>query len=162
MNRITPNLWFDSEAEEAANFYASIFPNSSVGAKTHYSAEASKMAGRPVGSVMTVAFELDGNPFLGLNGGPIFKFNEAVSFIINCDTQQEIDHYWDGLTAGGGEPGPCGWLKDRFGVSWQVVPSMMSRVMAEGNDETIARIMKAVLQMKKLDMAELQRAYEGK
>ena len=161
MPGITPNLWFDTQAEEAARFYASVFPNSKVGAITHYSPEASRIAGRPEGSVMTVAFELDGTPFLALNGGPIFKFNESISFIINCKDQKEIDYYWEHMTAGGGQPSQCGWLKDRFGVSWQVVPENMKEIMARGDEDGMRRLMAELLKMTKLDVEALNRAYEG-
>jgi predicted 3-demethylubiquinone-9 3-methyltransferase (glyoxalase superfamily) len=162
MQKIMPNLWFDSEAEEAARFYTSIFKNSHVGAITRYDPETSRVANRPEGSVMTVAFELDGVPFLGLNGGPLFQFNESISFIVNCKDQEEIDYFWDRLTGGGGQPGQCGWLKDRFGVSWQIVPANMTEIMAAGGEEGQRRLMTALLQMTKLDIAALQRAYEGK
>lgn len=161
MHNITPNFWFDDQAEEAARFYAAIFPNSKVGAITRYSPEASQIAGRPEGSVMTVSFELDGEPFMALNGGPIFKFNESISFIVHCDTQKDIDYFWDRLTADGGQPGQCGWLKDRFGVSWQVVPSNMEEIMKRGDAEGQRRLMAALLKMTKLDVDALDRAYRG-
>jgi predicted 3-demethylubiquinone-9 3-methyltransferase (glyoxalase superfamily) len=163
MRTIIPNLWFDSQAEEAARFYTSVFPNSKVGQITRYSEDVSAVAGRPVGSVMTVEFELDGNPFLGLNGGPIFKFTEAVSFIINCDSQEEIDRYWSALTADGGAESQCGWLKDRFGLSWQLVPTELPQLLDGSKDpEAPARVMRSVLQMKKIDLDALRRAHEGR
>lgn len=162
MTRITPSLWFDKEAEEAARFYTSIFPNSRVGAVTRYTPEVSAVAGQPEGSVLTVAFELDGHPFLALNGGPLFRFNESISFIIDCRDQEEIDYYWDRLTADGGQPSQCGWLKDRFGVSWQVVPANMMELMESGDPEGRRRLMAALMPMGKLDIATLERAYAGR
>ena len=155
--KFTPNLWFDGNAEEAADFYCSVFPNSHVVGKSHYT----ESSPGETGAVMTVDFELDGQRFTGINGGPQFKFSEAISFLINCSDQEEVDHYWDKLVEGGGETGPCGWLKDRFGVSWQVVPEGMEEVFAEGDEERTDRVMKAMLQMTKLDVAELRRAADG-
>ena len=162
MNKITPCLWFDDNAEEAANFYTSIFRNSKVTHVARYGDAAAQAAGRPKGSVLTVTFELDGQPFTALNGGPVFKFNEAVSFMVNCDNQDELDHYWNTL-AEGGDPRAqqCGWLKDKFGVSWQIVPASIARMMTDPDPEKSNRVMGALLQMKKLDMGALQRAYEG-
>ena len=162
MRKITPNLWFDTQAEEAARFYVSIFPNSNINAVTHYTPEIAKAARMPEGTVLTVSFVLDGNPFLALNGGPIFKFSEAVSFIVECKDQREIDFYWDRLTAEGGQPGQCGWLKDRFGLSWQVVPEGIDRMMTDPDPEKSRRAGAAVMGMKKIDLAALTRAYEGK
>lgn len=159
-HRITPCLWFDSQAEDAAKLYVSIFPNSRMGKISRYGKEGFEIHGRPAGSVMTVEFELNGQPFTGLNGGPIFKFTEAVSFQIHCETQEEIDRYWTKLREGG-EEGPCGWLKDRFGLSWQVVPAILPQMMTSGNAAAADRVMKAFLQMKKFDIAALKRAYEG-
>lgn len=161
MKKIIPNLWFDDQAEEAARFYVSIFPNSKIGAITHYGDAASEIAGRPKGSVMTVAFELDGNPFLALNGGPLFQFNESISFIVECKTQDEIDRYWNAFTASGGSEQACGWLKDRYGVSWQIVPDFVSGQVEEKDPAKFERVMKALLGMKKLDIATLKRAAEG-
>jgi predicted 3-demethylubiquinone-9 3-methyltransferase (glyoxalase superfamily) len=162
IRKITPCLWFDSEAEEAASFYVGIFPNSKIGDISRFSAEGQEIHGKPPGSVMTVAFELDGQPFTALNGGPIFKFNEAVSLQINCDTQEEVDHYWKKLSAGG-DPNAqqCGWLKDKFGLSWQVVPTVLPKLMAGPDAAKSQRVMKALLAMKKLDIAELERAARG-
>ncbi len=157
MQRITPFLWFDHQAEEAANFYVSVFKNSKVTEVTHYTGE------EPVGekgAVMTVVFELDGEAFVALNGGPRFKFTEAVSFVVNCETQEEIDYYWEKLTAGGGEEVQCGWLTDKYGLSWQVVPARISE-WAKGK-EGFQRVMKAIMPMKKLDLAALQAAFDGK
>ena len=154
--RITPNLWFNTEAEEAAGFYTSVFKNSRVMSKTHYP----EGAPREAGMVMTVEFELDGQRFVGINGGPEFKFDEAVSFQINCETQDEVDYYWERLTDGG-EEGPCGWLKDRFGLSWQVVPSGMDEVFSDQDPERARRAMEAMLKMSKLDIAALRSAADG-
>ena len=158
--RITPCLWFDHQAEEAARFYTGIFPNSRITTITRYGTAGFEAHGRPAGSVMVVAFELDGQSFTALNGGPLFTFNEAVSLQVNCTTQEEIDDYWKKLSAGG-EEGPCGWLKDRFGLSWQVTPAFMDELFADENSPGAARAMESMLQMKKLDIAALRRAYEG-
>ncbi len=155
--KITPFLWFDKEAEEAANFYVSIFPNSKVGKIARFGAGAPG----PEGSVMTIAFELDGQPFAGINGGPIFKFSEAVSFVVNCADQAEVDHYWDKLTSDGGKESQCGWLKDRFGLSWQVVPTRLFELIGEDDAARSARVMAAVMQMVKLDIAKLEAAARG-
>jgi predicted 3-demethylubiquinone-9 3-methyltransferase (glyoxalase superfamily) len=151
-------LWFDNQAEEAANFYVSVFKNSKVKQITHYMGE--EPAGRK-GSVMTVSFELDGEEFVALNGGPQFKFTEAVSFVINCQTQAEIDYYWEKLTAGGGEEVQCGWLADRYGLSWQVVPTKFFDEWVK-DAAGLERVMNALMQMKKLDLAKLQAAFDGK
>lgn len=155
-NPIIPNLWFDTEAEEAAGFYTSVFPNSRVVTVTHYT----DAGPRPAGAVMTVEFELDGQPFVGINGGPEFTFSEAVSFQITCETQEEIDYFWDRLVAGG-EEGPCGWLKDRFGLSWQVVPTGMDALFADPDQGRAERAMRAMFTMTKLDIAALRRAANG-
>jgi predicted 3-demethylubiquinone-9 3-methyltransferase (glyoxalase superfamily) len=154
--KITPNLWFDTEAEEAADFYISVFPNSRVVHVARYTEAGPGEAG----TVMTVEFELDGNRFVGINGGPQFKFDEAVSFQIDCETQDDIDYYWERLTDGG-EEGPCGWLKDRFGLSWQVVPPGMHELFDDPDQARAERAMRVVLGMKKLDIAALQRAADG-
>ena|SRR5437762_9534249 len=157
MQRITPFLWFDDQAEEAANFYVSVFKNSKIKEISRYTGE------EPLGekgSVMTVAFELDGEEFVALNGGSRFKFTEAVSFVVNCQTQEEIDYYWEKLTADGGEEVQCGWLTDKFGLSWQVVPTKISEWA--GGGAGFQRVMKAVMPMKKLDLAALQAAFDGK
>ncbi len=153
--KITPFLWFDSQAEEAARFYASIFPNSSVGKVTRYG----KAGPGPEGSVMTVEFQLQGQSFVALNGGPIFQFTEAVSFVVNCETQNEVDHYWEKLTAGGAEV-QCGWLKDKFGLSWQIVPTVLPQLLGGANPEKSQRVMQAMFGMKKLDIRALQQAAE--
>jgi len=160
MQKITPFLWFNDQAEEAARFYASIFGNSKIGAITRYGAGGADVSGRPAGSVMTVALELAGQEFIALNGGPHFKFTEAVSFVVNCETQEEVDYYWDKLSAGG-EESQCGWLKDKFGLSWQIVPTVVSRYFSDKDPQRSQRVMQAVLQMKKIDLATLKRAYEG-
>ena len=159
--KITPFLWFDSQAEEAANFYVSIFKQSRIGAITRYDDEGSKAAGRPKGSVMTVEFELDGQKFTALNGGPHFKFTEAISLVVNCDDQKEVDHFWGKLSAGGQEV-QCGWLKDRFGLSWQVVPTALIEMLQDKDPEKSKRTMAAMLKMKKLDVDALKKAYDGR
>jgi predicted 3-demethylubiquinone-9 3-methyltransferase (glyoxalase superfamily) len=159
LKRIAPCLWFDDQGEEAARFYTSIFSNSRIVKIARYSDAGKEIHGRPAGSVMTVAFELDGLPFTALNGGPLFKFNEAISLQVNCETQQEIDYYWDKLSQGGDEGAKqCGWLKDKFGVSWQVVPNLLAEMELDDSPRA-QRVMTAVLKMKKLDIAALQKAY---
>ena len=161
-HRITPCLWFDDQAEEAAKFYTSIFPNSKVVAVTRYGEAGREVHGRPAGSVMTVEFELGGHTFTALNGGPVFKFNEAISFQVMCDTQEEVDYFWEKLSAGGDPKAQqCGWLKDRFGVSWQVVPRGMAEMLRDPGSQGAQRAMTAMLRMKKIDIAELKRAYAG-
>ena len=159
---ITPCLWFDTQAEEAAQFYCSVFGNSRITAVTRYPEAGQEVHKKPAGSVMVVAFELDGQPFTALNGGPDFKFDEAVSFQVMCETQDEVDHYWNKLTGEGGQEGPCGWLKDKFGLSWQVVPAAIAKMMTDPDAQKSARVMNAFLKMKKLDLAAIERAYAGK
>jgi len=159
--KITPFLWFDDQAEEAAQFYTSVFKNSKLGAVTRYDDEAARAAERPKGSVMTVDFELDGQPFTALNGGPVFKFTEAVSFVVNCQTQQEVDYFWEKLAAGGQEV-ECGWLKDRFGLSWQIVPTVLMEMLQDKDPAKARRAMAAMLTMKKLDIQGLKNAYDGR
>lgn len=160
MQKITPFLWFDKEAEEAVDFYVSIFKNAKKGAVTRYGKSTEEVSGKPAGSVMTVAFELEGQDFLALNGGPDFKFTEAVSFMINCDTQEEVDHYWDKLSEGGDEKAQqCGWLKDKYGLSWQVVPTVMDEMLRDAEIERSDRVMRAMLGMKKPDIRALRDAY---
>jgi predicted 3-demethylubiquinone-9 3-methyltransferase (glyoxalase superfamily) len=154
--QITPNLWFDTEAEDAANFYVSVFKNSRIVAVGRYT----EAGPREAGTVMTVEFELDGQRFVGINGGPEFTFDEAVSFAIECETQEEIDYYWERLTDGGSE-GPCGWCKDRFGLSWQVMPSGMGELFADSDPARAERAMTAMFGMKKLDIAALRAAADG-
>ena len=158
MPNITPFLWFDHQAEEAARFYAAIFPNSKVGKITRYP----EGAPGPAGGVMTVEFELDGRPFIALNGGPHFAFTEAVSFVIDCRDQAEVDHYWNGLLEGGGRPSQCGWLKDRYGLSWQVTPVQLNQLVERGSPEQAQRVFQAMLGMVKLDVAALEAAFEGR
>src|SRR5213594_4540472 len=156
--KISPFLWFDHQAEDAVNFYVSIFKNSKIGSVTRYAEEAAKASGRPKGSVMTVAFELNGQEFVALNGGPIFKFTEAVSFIVNCETQAEVDRLWEKLSEGG-EKGQCGWLKDKYGLSWQIVPTVLSKMLQDKDARKSERVMSALLQMKKLDIKRLEQAF---
>jgi len=158
MQKITPCWWFDDQAEEAVKFYASIFKNSKIKSITRYSEDAAKVSGRPKGSVLTVAFKLAGQEFLALNGGPIFKFTEAVSFIVNCETQAEVDRLWEKLSEGR-EKGQCGWLKDKYGLSWQIVPTMLSKMLQDKDARKSKRVMSALLQMKKLDIKRLQQAF---
>ena len=159
-HKIMPCLWFDTEAEDAANFYCSVFRNSKIGKVSRFPNAGQEVHHKEAGTVMTVEFELDGQPFVALNGGPQFKFDEAVSFQIFCETQDEIDYYWSALTQGGKESS-CGWLKDKFGLSWQVVPAAIPQMMSDPDRERSARAMNAVMQMKKFDLATLQRAYAG-
>jgi predicted 3-demethylubiquinone-9 3-methyltransferase (glyoxalase superfamily) len=162
VQKITPCLWFDDQAEEAVEFYTAIFRNSRVVSITRYGEAGHEVHGKPVGTVMTVAFELDGQAFTALNGGPSFKFNEAISFQVNCETQEEVDHYWEKLSDGGDEKAQqCGWLKDKYGVSWQVVPTVLLEMIDDPDPEKSQRAMQAMLQMKKIDIAELKRAYAG-
>jgi predicted 3-demethylubiquinone-9 3-methyltransferase (glyoxalase superfamily) len=154
--RITTNLWFDTEAEEAADFYVSIFKNSRVVNVAHYT----EAGPRPAGMVMVVEFELDGQRFVAINGGPEFKFDEAMSLQVNCETQDEIDYYWEQLTEGG-EEGPCGWLKDKYGVSWQVTPTGMDELFADRDKDRARRAMEAMFKMRKLDIAALREAADG-
>ena len=160
--KITPCLWFDGQAEEAARFYCAIFDHAKITAITHYGKAGQEFHGREVGSVMTVSFELDGQTFTGLNGGPNFTFNEAISFQVNCQTQEEVDHFWGRLSAGGPvEAQQCGWLKDRFGVSWQIVPTIMVKLLGDPDPVKAQRVMKAMMGMKKIDIDEIKRAYAG-
>ena len=162
LKRITPCLWFADQAEEAARFYTGIFPSSRITSVTRYSDAGTEVHHRPPGSVMVVAFELDGHPFTALNGGPVFTFNEAISLQVNCRSQDEIDHYWTRLGEGGDPRAQqCGWLKDRYGVSWQVVPADMDEMFRDEHSAGAKRAMEAMLRMRKLDVAELRRAYEG-
>jgi predicted 3-demethylubiquinone-9 3-methyltransferase (glyoxalase superfamily) len=156
MQKITPMLWFDKEAEDAAKFYVSVFPDSKLEATTHYGPEFPDQTGR----VMTVGFRVFGQQFTALNGGPEFPFSEAVSFVVHCETQEEIDEYWDRLTDGG-EESQCGWLKDRFGVSWQIVPTILSELLSSGDPEQASRVTKAFLPMRKLDIKVLVDAAKG-
>jgi len=159
--RITPCLWFDKEAEEAANLYTSIFPNSRIISTTRYSNVGQEIHGQEAGSVMLVRFALDGLELTALNGGPVFTFNESISLQIACDSQEEIDHYWASLTAGGGKEGPCGWLKDRFGLSWQVSPAILQEMLRDPDPERVAAVTTAYMGMKKFDIEALKRAFAG-
>jgi predicted 3-demethylubiquinone-9 3-methyltransferase (glyoxalase superfamily) len=159
--KITPCLWFDNQAEDAAKFYVSVFKNAKLGAISRYGKEGFEIHGRKAGTVMTAEWEIDGQKFVGLNGGPQFKFSEAISFQIMCEDQKEIDYFWSKLTAGG-EEGPCGWLKDKFGLSWQVVPTVLIDMLKDPDTAKSKRVTKAFLQMKKFDIAALKRAHEGK
>ena len=159
IHRIAPCLWFDHQAEEAANFYVSVFPNSKIVSVSRYAKAGQEVHHRPAGSVMSVGFELDRQPFTALNGGPVFKFTEAVSLQVNCETQDEIDLYWNKLSSGGDPKAQqCGWLKDRYGLSWQIVPTIMPELFKDHESATAQRAMEAMLKMKKLDIAELERA----
>jgi len=156
IQKITPFLWFDHQAEEAVAFYTSIFPNSKTVKVVRYG----PVGPGPAGSVMTVAFELDGQSFVALNGGPHFKFTEAISFVVNCETQEEVDKYWHALSGGGGEV-QCGWLKDKFGLSWQIVPTLLPKLLSDPDPAKASRVMKVILTMKKLDIRALQQAYDA-
>ncbi|MFH9868348.1 VOC family protein [Streptomyces lydicus] len=157
MPKIIPNLWFDTQGKEAAEFYCSVFPNSRITAVTHYTDAGPGQAG----SVLTVEFELDGQGYLALNGGPQFTFSEAISLLIECADQEEIDYYWSKLTEGGGEEGPCGWLKDKYGLSWQVAPGGMAELLNDPDRDRAARAMKAIFGMKKIDIAALRAAADA-
>jgi len=160
--KITPCLWFDDQAEEAAQFYTTIFKNSRIVTVTRYGEAGQEIHGKAAGTVMTVAFELEGQAFIALNGGPVFQFNEAISFQVHCATQEEVDYYWEKLSAGGdARAQQCGWLKDQYGVSWQVVPTVLLEMISDPDSQKSQRAMTAMLQMKKLDIAQLQRAYAG-
>ena len=159
MQKITPFLWFDDKAEEAANFYVSIFKNAKIGKITRYGEEAANASGRPPGTVMTVSFQVDGQEFIALNGGPHFHFTEAISLVVNCETQAEVDDLWVKLSNGGQES-QCGWLKDRYGLSWQIVPSVLGKLLHGSDAKKSAAAMRAMLQMDKLDIRRLQEAYD--
>jgi len=161
MQKISAFLWFDSRAEEAAKFYVSVFKNSKIDKITRYPAGPANKIGREPGSVMTVEFTLDGVEFVALNAGPQFKFTEAVSFVVMCDTQEEVDYYWEKLTADGGEPGQCSWLKDKFGLSWQVQPRLLIELLGDQDKAKAERVMNAMMDMTKIDIAALERAAKG-
>lgn len=161
MQKITPCLWFDNQAEEAVNFYISVFKNSKIMSIARYGEAGAEVSGRPKGTVMTVTFQLDGQEFMALNGGPVFTFSPAISFIVNCETQEEVDELWEKLSEGGDEKAQqCGWLKDKYGVSWQIVPAILGEMMSDPDPEKSNRVMKALLPMKKLDIKTLKRVYE--
>ena len=162
MQKITPFLWFNNNAEAAVKFYKSIFKKSKIGKIVRYDKAGEKVSGRPAGSVMTVEFQIEGQDFIALNGGPIFKFNESISFVVNCKTQKEVDYYWKKLTVTGGRAQQCGWLKDKFGVSWQVVPTELNKLMNAKDAAKSQRVMEAMLKMVKLDIKKLKAAYAGK
>lgn len=160
MQRIIPCLWFDNQAEEAARFYTSVFRNSRIGRISRYGKEGHEIHGRPEGSVMTVEFEIDGHGFIALNGGPVFKFNEAISFQVHCETQEEVDYLWEKLSEDGDPSAQqCGWLKDKYGVSWQIVPTALIEMLLDKDVRRTERVMKAMLQMKKIEIAKLKQAY---
>jgi predicted 3-demethylubiquinone-9 3-methyltransferase (glyoxalase superfamily) len=162
MQIITPCLWFDNNAEEAVKFYASIFKNSKIGKISRYGKEGYEIHGKPEGTVLTVEFELNGQTFTALNGGPTFKFNEAISFQVHCKSQKEVDYYWNKLSKGGDEKAQqCGWLKDKYGLSWQIVPTVLGKMLNDKDPKKSKRVMHALLQMRKLDIATLRRAYNG-
>jgi len=163
IQKITSNLWFSTQAEEAVNYYTAIFKNSRIVKIARYGKEGYEIHKMPAGTVLTIEFELEGQRFIALNGGPVFTFNEAISFVVSCDTQEEIDYYWEKLGTGGDKNAQqCGWLKDKFGLSWQVVPAVLSDMMQEKPTEKSERVMKALLQMKKLSIKTLEEAYNGK
>jgi len=159
MQKITPFLWFDDQAEEAVNFYTSLFKNSKIRRIFRYTEEVAEKTGLPVGSVLTIEFEIEGQKFVALNGGPLFKFNESISFVINCETQEEVDYFWEKLIADGGEESACGWLKDKFGLSWQVTPTVLIDMLHDNDQEKSGRVMQAMLQMKKIEIKALKDAY---
>jgi predicted 3-demethylubiquinone-9 3-methyltransferase (glyoxalase superfamily) len=162
LHSITPCLWYDNQAEEAARFYTAVFKNSKIVSMTRYGEAGHEVHGQAAGTVLTVNFELDGHPFTALNGGPVFKFNEAISFQVHCETQEEVDYYWEKLSEGGDEKArQCGWLKDKYGVSWQVVPSVLPAMLNDPDSEKSGRVMTALLQMKKMDIDTLKEAYDA-
>jgi len=159
MQKITPCLWFEDKAEEAVTFYTSIFKNSKIVNIARYGEAGAEISGRPKGTVMTMTFQLEGQEFMALNGGPQFKFTEAISFVVNCQTQEEVDEYWEKLSDGGQEV-QCGWLKDKYGLSWQIVPTILGEMLNDPDPKKAERVMKAMLQMKKIDIKGLKQAYE--
>jgi predicted 3-demethylubiquinone-9 3-methyltransferase (glyoxalase superfamily) len=161
MQKITPFLWFDHQAEEAAKFYTSVFKNSKVGKILRYDEASAKAAGGTVGSVLTIEFEIEGQKFTALNGGPQFKFNESVSFVVYCQTQDEVDYFWQKLTADGGQESECGWLRDKFGLSWQVTPTVLIEMLQDKDPKKSERVMNAMMQMQKIDISKLKAAYAG-
>lgn len=160
--KITTCLWFDGQAEEAADFYTSVFKHSKLGDKSYYDDASSKISGQPKGSVLVKEFEIEGRQFMALNGGPHFKFNEAISLVVNCEDQKEVDYFWDTFTKNGGEESQCGWVKDRYGLSWQITPKAMGKLMSSADAEGRERVMAAMLKMKKLIIADLEKAAAGK
>jgi predicted 3-demethylubiquinone-9 3-methyltransferase (glyoxalase superfamily) len=162
MQKITTCLWFNTQAEEAANFYVSLFKNSKIGRILRYDAASAEVSGMPEGSVLTVEFEIEGREFTALNGGPIFKFNESVSFIVDCNSQEEVDYYWNALTANGGEESQCGWLKDKYGVSWQITPRQLVDAITDSDRGRAGRAMRAMLEMRKIDIQTILDAADNK
>lgn len=162
MKGISNCLWFDNEAEPAAKFYTSLFKNSKLGKIARYTSEGKEIHGQSEGKVMTVEFEIEGVKYIGLNGGPVFKQSEAFSIVVNCESQEEIDHYWNAFIDGGGKASQCGWLRDKFGVSWQITPTILGKMVSDPDPVKAARVTKAFLKMKKFNIAELQKAYDGK
>jgi predicted 3-demethylubiquinone-9 3-methyltransferase (glyoxalase superfamily) len=162
IQRITPCLWFDDQAEEAVAFYTGIFRNSKIAKVARYGEAGHEIHGKRAGTVMIVAFELDGQAFTALNGGPMFKFTEAISFVVNCETQNEVDYFWEKLLADGGQESQCGWLKDKFGVSWQITPTVLIDMLNDKDAKKAERVMKAMMQMQKIDIKTLKEAYAGK
>jgi len=162
MQKITPFLWFNNNAEAAVKFYTSIFKKSTIGTIARYDKAGEKVSGQPAGSVMTVEFQLEGQEFIALNGGPMFKFNESISFVVNCKTQKEVDYYWKTLTADGGKAVQCGWLQDRFGLSWQIVPTVLNELLLDKDAAKAQRVMQAMLKMVKLDIKKLKAAAKAK
>jgi predicted 3-demethylubiquinone-9 3-methyltransferase (glyoxalase superfamily) len=161
MQKITPCLWFDSNAEEAVNFYTAIFKNSKIGNISRYGKAGHEIHGKPAGTVMTIEFELDGQAFTALNGGPVFKFTEAISFQVSCESQEEVDYYWKKLSEGGDKNAQqCGWLKDKYGVSWQIIPTVLGKMLRDKDAEKSERVMKELLQMTKIDVQGLKQAYD--
>ena len=161
MKKIIPCLWFDNQAEDAVKFYVSIFKNSKIGSVTRYGEAGAEASGRPKGTVMTIIFQIEGQEFMALNGGPVFKFNEAISFVVNCKTQEEVDRLWEKLSEGGDEKAQqCGWLKDKYGVSWQIVPVVLGEMLQDKDPKKSENVMKALLQMKKIDIKGLKQAFE--
>jgi predicted 3-demethylubiquinone-9 3-methyltransferase (glyoxalase superfamily) len=160
MQKITPHLWFDNNAEEAVKFYTSVFRNSKITDITHYGQSAAEVSGRPKGTVMIVRFELEGQQFMALNGGPVFKFSPAISFLVSCETQEEVDDLWEKLSEGG-EKEQCGWLKDKFGISWQIVPTVLGEMVQDKDAKKSESVIKAMLQMNKIDIQDLRKAYAG-
>jgi predicted 3-demethylubiquinone-9 3-methyltransferase (glyoxalase superfamily) len=164
MQKITPFLWFDGQAEDAVKFYTSIFKDSKIGRILRYGEEVAKVSasGQPAGSVLNIEFEIEGQKFVALNGGPQFQFNESISFVVNCDTQKEVNYFWEKLSASGGEESACGWLKDKFGVSWQITPTVLIDMLHDKDAKKAKRVMHAMLQMKNIDIAKLKAAYDGR
>ena len=161
MQKIMPCLWYDNEAEEAAKLYVSVFKNSKLGTITHYTKSAEGVSGKAAGTVLTVSFQIEGQDFLAMNGGPQFKFSKAISFIVDCETQEEVDELWSKLTANGGKEGPCGWLKDKFGLSWQITPRILTELISDPDPKKADAVMAAMLKMNKIDIKAIQEVYDA-